>query len=91
MGTSDTVCDDSPHVHYRGAGKLPLPNECRPSAHAVQHQLCDYCGHTNWRTDDDGLQRQRNLVPLRSAVLTTKLSAVACATAGCRGLLQVST
>lgn len=73
----------------RGTGQQPLPPVCAPTAHAMQHQECSCCGRAHWRTDEDGRQRQHSLVFTRAAQLTTTFISVACATDGCRGLLQV--
>lgn len=73
----------------RGTGQQPLPAVCAPTAHAMQQQRCDCCRRVNWRIGEDGQQRQRSLVFLRAAWLSITFVSVACATAGCRGVLQV--
>jgi hypothetical protein len=55
----------------------------------MQHQQCVSCWRINWRTDEGGQQRQHSLVFLPAAQLTTTFVSVACATAGCRGVLQI--
>lgn len=70
----------------RGEGKEPLPQQCQPTARAVQEAACSECGCTDWQTASP--TQQRSTVFLSAAVISVVFLCYACGTVGCSGTLQ---